>query len=184
MLVVEHARQDLWVLLNLTCSGIKQPLLENMGQALAVLPVCCQHPWRNVVGMLHLHKCVCRKLYRAILWHMQGRGTVVTGRIEQGIVRTGEEVEIVGILKPVKSIVTGMAPVQSSRTHSLGWLRPSPVFLLFRQDATQAPINIVLVLSMPRSAMLLRTARGNLSSGHKGCSLCPFQCNHCLCAAL
>ena len=58
---------------------------------------------------------------------MQGRGTVVTGRIEQGIVRTGEEVEIVGILKPVKSIVTGMTPMQSFRLLSPGWLRPSPL---------------------------------------------------------
>jgi hypothetical protein len=39
---------------------------------------------------------------------LQGRGTVVTGRVEQGIVRTGDEVEIVGI-RPTntKSIVTG-----------------------------------------------------------------------------
>jgi hypothetical protein len=39
---------------------------------------------------------------------MQGRGTVVTGRVEQGIVRTGDEVEIVGI-RPAntKSTVTG-----------------------------------------------------------------------------
>jgi translation elongation factor EF-Tu-like GTPase len=38
----------------------------------------------------------------------QGRGTVVTGRVEQGIVRTGDEVEILGIQTPVKSTVTGV----------------------------------------------------------------------------
>lgn len=38
----------------------------------------------------------------------QGRGTVVTGRVEQGIVRTGDEVEILGIQTPLKTTVTGV----------------------------------------------------------------------------
>jgi elongation factor Tu len=37
-----------------------------------------------------------------------GRGTVVTGRIEQGIVRVGEEIEIIGIRDTVKKVVTGV----------------------------------------------------------------------------
>jgi elongation factor Tu len=38
-----------------------------------------------------------------------GRGTVVTGRVEQGVVRVGEEVEIVGIRPQVaKTVVTGV----------------------------------------------------------------------------
>ncbi len=37
-----------------------------------------------------------------------GRGTVVTGRIEQGIVRVGEEIEIVGIRPTLKKVVTGI----------------------------------------------------------------------------
>ena len=38
-----------------------------------------------------------------------GRGTVATGRVEQGIVRTGEEIEIVGIHKETaKTVVTGV----------------------------------------------------------------------------
>jgi elongation factor Tu len=37
-----------------------------------------------------------------------GRGTVVTGRVEQGIVNTGDEVEIVGIRDTQKSVVTGV----------------------------------------------------------------------------
>lgn len=41
------------------------------------------------------------------VFSIQGRGTVVTGRIEQGIVKTGEEVEIVGINPSIKSTVTG-----------------------------------------------------------------------------
>jgi len=37
-----------------------------------------------------------------------GRGTVVTGRIERGIVRVGEEIEIVGFKPTVKTTVTGV----------------------------------------------------------------------------
>jgi len=37
-----------------------------------------------------------------------GRGTVVTGRIEQGIVKVGEEIEIVGIRPTLKKVVTGV----------------------------------------------------------------------------
>jgi elongation factor Tu len=37
-----------------------------------------------------------------------GRGTVVTGRIEQGVVKVSEEVEIVGIRETVKKVVTGV----------------------------------------------------------------------------
>ena len=37
-----------------------------------------------------------------------GRGTVVTGRIEQGVVKVGEEMEIVGIRETMKKVVTGV----------------------------------------------------------------------------
>jgi elongation factor Tu len=39
---------------------------------------------------------------------IKGRGTVATGRIERGIVKVGEEVEIVGIKPTAKSVVTGV----------------------------------------------------------------------------
>lgn len=42
------------------------------------------------------------------IFTIEGRGTVVTGRIERGIVKTGEEVEIVGIRDTVKTTVTGV----------------------------------------------------------------------------
>ena len=37
-----------------------------------------------------------------------GRGTVATGRVERGIVKTGDEVEIVGLTDTAKSVVTGV----------------------------------------------------------------------------
>jgi elongation factor Tu len=42
------------------------------------------------------------------VFSITGRGTVVTGRIEQGIVKVGEEVEIVGIKDTAKTVVTGV----------------------------------------------------------------------------
>ena len=42
------------------------------------------------------------------VFSISGRGTVVTGRIERGIVKVGEEVEIVGLRATQKTIVTGV----------------------------------------------------------------------------
>jgi elongation factor Tu len=42
------------------------------------------------------------------VFSISGRGTVVTGRVERGIVKVGEEVEIVGIKPTVKTVVTGV----------------------------------------------------------------------------
>ena len=39
---------------------------------------------------------------------ISGRGTVVTGRIEQGIVKVGDEIEILGIREPQKTVCTGV----------------------------------------------------------------------------
>jgi len=42
------------------------------------------------------------------VFSISGRGTVVTGRVEQGIVHTGDEIEIVGIRDTTKTVVTGV----------------------------------------------------------------------------
>jgi elongation factor Tu len=41
------------------------------------------------------------------VFSISGRGTVVTGRVERGIVKVNEEVEIVGLKDTVKTIVHG-----------------------------------------------------------------------------
>ncbi|HBC87936.1 MAG TPA: elongation factor Tu [Lentisphaeria bacterium] len=41
------------------------------------------------------------------VFSIEGRGTVVTGRIERGRVKTGDEIEIVGIMPTLKTTVTG-----------------------------------------------------------------------------
>ena len=42
------------------------------------------------------------------VFSISGRGTVVTGRVEQGVIKTGEEIEIVGIRETKKSVCTGV----------------------------------------------------------------------------
>ncbi len=42
------------------------------------------------------------------IFSIEGRGTVVTGRIERGIVKVGDEVEIVGLMDTKKTTVTGI----------------------------------------------------------------------------
>ncbi|MBU2604434.1 MAG: elongation factor Tu [Alphaproteobacteria bacterium] len=42
------------------------------------------------------------------VFSISGRGTVVTGRVEQGVVKVGEEIEIVGIRPTVKTTCTGV----------------------------------------------------------------------------
>ena len=42
------------------------------------------------------------------VFSISGRGTVVTGRVERGIVKVGEEIEIVGIKPTVKTTCTGV----------------------------------------------------------------------------
>ncbi len=42
------------------------------------------------------------------VFSISGRGTVVTGRVESGVVKVGDEVEIVGIRETQKSTVTGV----------------------------------------------------------------------------
>src|SRR5437868_2227394 len=42
------------------------------------------------------------------VFSISGRGTVVTGRVERGIVRVGEEIEIIGLKPTIKTVCTGV----------------------------------------------------------------------------
>ena len=48
------------------------------------------------------------------IFSIEGRGTVVTGRIERGIIKVNEEVEIVGIRPTTKTVVTGVEMFKKS----------------------------------------------------------------------
>ena len=45
---------------------------------------------------------------------IKGRGTVVTGRVERGIVKTGEEIEMIGVRTARKTVVTGVEMFQKT----------------------------------------------------------------------
>jgi len=52
------------------------------------------------------------------VFSISGRGTVVTGRVEQGIIKVGEEIEIVGIRDTVKTTCTGVGCSASCSTRA------------------------------------------------------------------
>ena len=53
------------------------------------------------------------------IFSIEGRGTVVTGRIERGVVKVGEEVEIVGIKDTMKTTVTGIEMFNKSLSEGM-----------------------------------------------------------------
>ncbi len=53
------------------------------------------------------------------IFSIEGRGTVVTGRIERGIVKVGEDVEIVGIKDTAKTTVTGIEMFNKQLTEGM-----------------------------------------------------------------
>jgi elongation factor Tu len=42
------------------------------------------------------------------VFSISGRGTVVTGRVERGVVKVGEEIEVIGLRPTIKTVVTGV----------------------------------------------------------------------------
>src|SRR3982074_1637159 len=61
-------------------------------------------------AILELMKALDRAFLMPVegVFSVSGRGTVVTGRVERGIVKVGEEIEIVGLRDTQKTIVTGV----------------------------------------------------------------------------
>src|SRR2546425_756666 len=60
---------------------------------------------------------------------IKGRGTVATGRVERGIVKVGEEIEIVGIRDPKKSVVTGTEMIMPGDNANLEVTLITPIAL-------------------------------------------------------
>jgi translation elongation factor TU len=59
------------------------------------------------------------------IFSIQGRGTVVTGRIERGKVKVGEEVEIVGFRETRKTVVTGVEMFKKQLDEGLAGTTPA-----------------------------------------------------------
>ena len=53
------------------------------------------------------------------IFSIEGRGTVVTGKIERGIIKVGEEIEIVGLHPTAKTVVTGIEMFNKSLSEGM-----------------------------------------------------------------
>jgi elongation factor Tu len=53
------------------------------------------------------------------IFSIEGRGTVVTGRIERGIIKVGQEVEVVGLKDTAKTTITGIEMFNKSLSEGM-----------------------------------------------------------------
>ena len=76
----------------------KNSILELMKAVDAFIPQACQTREVDKPFLMPVED----------VFSISGRGTVATGRIESGVIKTGEEIEIVGIKETKKSVCTGV----------------------------------------------------------------------------
>jgi elongation factor Tu len=113
-LVVEEVRE---LLTSYKFPGDKIPII--MGSALAAVEGKDEATGKN--SILELMKAIDEHIPQPErpkdkpflmpvedVFSISGRGTVATGRVEQGVVKTGEELEIVGIKETKKTVITGV----------------------------------------------------------------------------
>ena len=82
-----------------------------------------------------------------------GRGTVVTGRVERGIVRTGDDLEIVGIKETSKTTCTGVEMFR--KTLDEGRALPSSSVFLNISTPVQVVFEVSLIPTISRSSPVL-----------------------------
>jgi len=113
-LVVEEVRE---LLTSYKFPGDKIPIIQ--GSALAAVEGKDDAVGKN--SILELMKAIDEHIPQPVrpkdkpflmpvedVFSISGRGTVATGRVEQGVVKTGEELEIVGIKETKKTVITGV----------------------------------------------------------------------------
>ena len=113
-LVVEEVRE---LLTSYKFPGDKIPIIQ--GSALAAVEGKDEATGKN--SILELMKAIDEHIPQPTrpkdkpflmpiedVFSISGRGTVATGRVEQGVVKTGEELEIVGIRETKKTVITGV----------------------------------------------------------------------------
>ena len=113
-LVVEEVRE---LLTSYKFPGDKIPIIK--GSALAAVEGKDEATGKN--SILELMKAIDESIPQPTrpkdkpflmpvedVFSISGRGTVATGRVEQGVVKTGEELEIVGIKETKKTVITGV----------------------------------------------------------------------------
>ena len=113
-LVVEEVRE---LLTSYKFPGDKIPIIK--GSALAAVEGTDEATGKN--SILELMKAIDEHIPQPVrpkdkpflmpvedVFTISGRGTVATGRVEQGVVKTGEELEIIGIRETKKTVITGV----------------------------------------------------------------------------
>jgi elongation factor Tu len=113
-LVVEEIRE---LLTSYKFPGDKIPIIQ--GSALAAIEGKDETTGKN--SILELMKAIDEHIPQPTrpkdkpflmpiedVFSISGRGTVATGRVEQGVVKTGEELEIIGIRETKKTVITGV----------------------------------------------------------------------------
>jgi len=113
-LVVEEVRE---LLTSYKFPGDKIPIIK--GSALAAVEGKDEATGKN--SILELMKAIDEHIPQPVrpkdkpflmpvedVFSISGRGTVATGRVEQGVVKTGEELEIIGIRETKKTVITGV----------------------------------------------------------------------------
>jgi elongation factor Tu len=102
------------------------------------------------------------------VFSISGRGTVVTGRVERGIIKVGEEIEIVGIKDTVKTTCTGVEMFrklldQGQAGDNVGLLRGTKREDVERGQVLASPARSSRTPTSPRS---LRAVEGRRRPSH------------------
>ncbi len=115
MLVEEEIRE---ILTKYGFDGVNTPIIRGSGLK-ASEAKSLDDPWaQKIVELLNAldtwiplpERDVTKPFLMPVedIFSIEGRGTVVTGRIERGVVKLNEEIEIVGLKDTVKTVVTGI----------------------------------------------------------------------------
>ena len=96
------------------------------------------------------------------VFSISGRGTVVTGRVERGIIKVGDEVEIVGIRPTVKTTCTGVEMFRKL----LDQAKPATTSALCSAARSVTKWNAARFSPLPRASRPTRSSRLK-------CTFCP-----------
>ena len=98
------------------------------------------------------------------VFSIQGRGTVVTGRIERGIVKVSDELEIIGIKDTKKTVCTGVEMFNKLLDQATSWWRTSTTCWCPARSSRSSPAPTTGCPSGPAT-----TPRCACPSGTSGC---------------
>merc|ERR1719359_131373 len=84
-----------------------------------------------------------------------GRGTVVTGRMESGVLKTGDEVEILGLVDSVKTTCTGVEMFKKQLDRGEEGGRHTPFFANYRPQFFIRTADVTGTVSLPEGTEMV-----------------------------